>query len=364
MVPGRSYLSHHLADMDGDNPQVAPRWKGRVRMAFARTLFGDIPVEQLGFTYSHEHIVCNPAHWVERGASDLLLDNPEKSQADVQDFVDAGGKTIVDATAVDYGRCVEDVANISRATGVQIIGTGGFNKGFLWDGHLSARLRAVVGNYDTYADWIADKTVDQLADFVVNEVEHGLEGTGYRAGQIKFGAGYNSISPLEEKTIRAVARAFLQTGAPMHAHTEAGTMALEQIEILRQEGAALDCISFGHMDRNLDTYYHCIIAETGAFVSFDGINKIKYAPESARIASILDLVREGFEDQILISGDTARRSYYRHYDYGPGLTFIKEKWLPRFVDEANRAGFDGEALVHKFFVSNPARCFAFKEERR
>lgn len=330
-------------------------------MSFARTFFGDIPTSQLGFTYSHEHIVCLPGHWVERGETDLLLDDPAKSELDVEEFVQAGGKTIVDATAVDYGRCVEDVAGIARRTGVQVIGTGGFNKGFLWDARLTRRLRGIVGNFDTYGEWIEERSIDELAAFVVKEVEEGLEGTSYRAGQIKFGTGYNSISPLEEKTIRAIARAFHETKAPVHAHTEAGTMALEQIDILRSEGVPLDCVSFGHMDRNLDTYYHKKIAETGAFLCFDGINKTKYAPETARTGAILALVKAGYEDQILISGDTARRSYYRHYDNGPGLSFIKEKWIPRFIEEAGEAGFDGEALVVKFFVANPARCFAFKE---
>ncbi|RAM11909.1 phosphotriesterase, partial [Listeria ivanovii] len=94
-------------------------------MSFIRTFYGDISPDQLGFTYSHEHIVCVPAYWKERNADDLLLDDKEKSQLDVQDFADLGGKTIVDATAVDYGRRVAEVAQISKETGIQIVGTAG-----------------------------------------------------------------------------------------------------------------------------------------------------------------------------------------------------------------------------------------------
>ena len=43
-------------------------------MSFVRTMLGDIRPEDLGFTYSHEHIVCRPAYWQERGEDDLLLD--------------------------------------------------------------------------------------------------------------------------------------------------------------------------------------------------------------------------------------------------------------------------------------------------
>ena len=51
-------------------------------MAFVRTMRGDISPQEMGFTYSHEHIVCVPAYWKERGQDDLLLDDPEKSLAE------------------------------------------------------------------------------------------------------------------------------------------------------------------------------------------------------------------------------------------------------------------------------------------
>lgn len=99
-------------------------------MAFIRTMLGDIAPEKLGFTYSHEHIVCRPQHWVDRNADDLLLDDPAKSQQEVALFRDAGGRSLVDATAVDYGRDPAAVREISRATGVQIVGTAASTRAF------------------------------------------------------------------------------------------------------------------------------------------------------------------------------------------------------------------------------------------
>lgn len=330
-------------------------------MGFIRTLHGDISKEDLGFTYSHEHIVCRPAYWQERGVDDLLLDDKAKSKQDVLDFKQHGGRTIVDATAVDYGRDVQAVQEIAVESGIRIIGTAGFNKSFLWDAQIKEELKPLIGDYGSYAQWIEAKSINELADFVIREVEEGLEGTPFKAGQVKFGTGYNRITPLEEKTLRAVARAHHETKAPIHSHTEVGTMALEQIELLRSEGVDLSYLSLGHMDRNPDPYYHEQIAATGAYLSFDGIGKIKYAPESTRISLILELVGKGYEDQILISGDTARKSYYKHYDHGLGLEYIISKWVPRFEDEANRSGYDGRKLVEKFFVTNPANCFSFKK---
>lgn len=323
-------------------------------MSFIRTMEGDISPSQLGFTYAHEHIVCEPPYWLEHQVDDLILDVPEKSLADVMDFRKAGGQAIIDATCVDYGRDVETVRDIARRAGVHIVATAGFNKSFLWEAKMP-------GHHLTFRQWIERSSMEELTGWIVQDVRQGVGDTGIRCGQIKFGTGYNSISGLEEKTIRAVCRAYHQTGAPVHSHTEVGTMALEQIQVLKEEQVPLNRVSFGHMDRNPDSWMHRKVAETGAFLSFDGIGKIKYGPESTRIACILELVRNGHKDQILISGDTARKSYYRHYGQGLGLEYIILQWIPRFIEEANEAGFDGNALVEDFFIHNPAKCFAFAE---
>ena len=323
-------------------------------MSFIRTMLGDIAPEDLGFTYSHEHLVCKPAHWAERGMTDLLLDDPEKTKGDILIFKSLGGQSVVDATAVDYGREPAAVQRLSQETGVQIIGTAGFNKSFLWDAKIP-------GKGYTYHQWIEQASVDDLADFVIGEGERGMNGTDIKGGQVKFGTGYNSISPLEIKTIRAVARAHLSTGAPIHAHTESGTMPLEQMTYLQEEGIPLDCVSIGHLDRNPDPYLHLKIAEKGAFLCFDGIGKIKYGPESQRIACILSLFKHGYGDQVLVSGDTARKSYYYSYGYGLGLGYIIGTWAPRFKEEADAAGIDGEDAVRRIFIDNPRKCFTFKK---
>lgn len=322
-------------------------------MAFVRTMRGDILPEELGYTYSHEHIVCVPAYWKESGAEDLLLDDPEKSLMEVAAAKKAGVDTIVDATAIDYGRCPREVREISAKTGMNIIGTAGFNKGFLWDA-------GIPGEERTYRQWISQASEEELTRFVIGEVETGMQGTDIKGGQVKFGTGYNSISPLEVKTIRAVCRAHLATGAPVHSHTEAGTMALEQISYIKEEGVPLENVSFGHMDRNPDTYYHLQIAQTGAFLCFDGIGKIKYGPESMRIQCILELAKRGHQKQILASGDTARKSYCHSYTWARGMTYIKEKWTERLIAEAEEQGLNGKQLAEDIFVNNPRRCFAFK----
>ncbi len=330
-------------------------------MSFIRTLLKDIDPNNLGITNGHEHIICRPPYWVEKGNDDLILDNPQKSLSDVLDFKNYGGNSIVDATAIDYGRDVEAVAIISKESGINIIGTGGFNKSFLWKAKIPNHLKAIVGNYDTFEEMIEKETVDNLVEMVKKEVEVGLEGTKYKAGQIKFGTGYNSIHPLEIKTIEVIAQVHKLTGAPIHAHTEAGTMAIEQIEILKKEGIDLRNVSIGHMDRNIDLYYYEKIASTGAYLSFDGLGKNKYGPESARINAIISLIKMGYLNQIILGGDTARKSYYRSYGYGLGLEWLLKRWIPRFKDECFRNGLDGEEITKKLLIENPKEYLTFKE---
>lgn len=323
-------------------------------MTFVRTVDGDIDPSEMGVTYAHDHIYCIPALWKEKGDADLLLDSPEASQAELEVFARAGGRTIYDATAIDYGRDVGTVKRIANAAGVQVIATAGFNKAIMWPA-------AMPGQGMTYAQWIASKSRAALADHVRREVVEGMDGTDIRGGVVKFGTGYNTMSEAEIKVLLAVLDAHKETGAPIHSHTELGTMALEQLDLLKQEGVDPARLTIAHLDRNPDPWLHRKVAETGAFFSFDGITRVKYYSEDVRTRCILDLVRRGHEDQVMVGGDIARRTMFASYgEGGLGMGFILEKWVPRFIEEAGEAGFDGKRLIQKFMVANPQRAFAFK----
>ena len=329
-------------------------------MKVIRTLLRDIQPDELGFTNAHEHIVCVPPYWQQRNQEDLLLDDPWKSQQDVIDYRNAGGQSIIDATAIDYGRRVQEVANISKETGVHIIGTAGFNKSFLWDARIPTYLQDLVGNYEIFTQWIDESSVETLVDFVSREITEGLEGTSYKAGQVKFGTGYNAITPLEEKTLQVAVEVQKNLHVPMHSHTEAGTMGLEQIELVKKYGGNLSSWSLGHMDRNLDPYIHEKIAKQGVYLSFDGLGKNKYGPESARIDAIIGLIEKGFTSQILLGGDTARKSYYKHYKYGLGLGWIPSVWLDRFKEELEIRNLDADEIIKLIFIENPKRYLSME----
>lgn len=323
-------------------------------MAFIRTLTGDIAPETLGVTYSHDHLFCVPPLWKEKKIDDFMIDDLESSIKDVELFTAAGGQAVYDATAIDYGRDPVALKAISERTGIRIIATAGFNKAIMWPGQMA-------GAGGTFQAWIDSHSRAEIRDHVVHELTVGMDGTDLKGGVAKFGTGYNTMSEAEDKVMRAVLDAHKETGSPLHSHTELGTLVLEQLAIVKEEGVDPTRLTIAHVDRNPDHWLHRKAAETGVFLCFDGISRIKYHPESVLIDCILSLIKHGHEDQIVVGGDIARRTMYRNYgEGGLGLGYILESWVPRFVEQAGEAGYDGPALFEKFFIANPRRAFVFK----
>lgn len=311
-------------------------------MAFIRTVLGDIAPSELGLTYHHEHLLAHPPAAIVAADPDLLLDSAEAMVDEIGRFQALGGRAICDATAIDYGRDIRGVADIAARTGVHVIATTGFNKGLF------------------FSEEIVRAPLDALEQRVYDDVAVGIDGTSWRAGQVKFGSSYGYMSPVEEKCARAVCRAQKRLGAPLFTHTEAGTMALEQLALLREEGVSLEKVCIGHLDRNPDLWLCRQVARTGAYVSLDQWSKVKYYPDSVRVELLLALIEAGYERQVLLSGDLARRSYLRAYEGGPGFAYIVSTVVPRLQDEMREAGWLPsriEAVIETLLVENPARYF-------
>ena len=65
-------------------------------MGFARTVLGDIKGEDLGFTYTHEHLYAVPP--VCQKDRDLELSSYENSVKELLNFKSVGGQTLVEVT--------------------------------------------------------------------------------------------------------------------------------------------------------------------------------------------------------------------------------------------------------------------------
>ncbi|NMB13411.1 MAG: phosphotriesterase-related protein [Firmicutes bacterium] len=301
-------------------------------MATIQTIKGAIPPDRLGFTYPHEHLICFPPRVAMREDPDYQLPSIDKAIEELRYFYAAGGRTLVEGTALDYGRDVEAMRTIAEQTPVNIVFCTGFNKGRF------------------YSNNIIKAKEDELADLMIRELTEGVGTSGLKPGYIKCGSWYNVITLEEEKVTKAAAKAHLETGAPIWVHTEAGTMGLEQLDILEEAGVDLSKVCIGHLDRNPDLWYHRQIAKRGAYVGYDGPGKAKYYPDSVRIELIKGLIAAGFEDKLLISGDMGRQSYLTAYQGGPGFEYIIKKFIPRMLDEGI-----SQTYIDMIWVENPAR---------
>lgn len=301
-------------------------------MGKIRTVLGDIEPTALGVTYMHEHVITHPpASVTDR---DLAMESIAAATRELSHFHLAGGRALVEMTPRDYGRDPQALREIAAATGVHIICTTGWLK-------------------DKFCrPWVEDRTVDDLAEEMIREITVGIDDTGVRAGVIKAASSLDMITPAEEKVFRAAARAHHATGALITTHTEKGTMALEQIELLRSEGVAPERILIGHLDHKPELEYWRAVAETGANLGIDQIGKEKYLPDSQRIELILAMVAEGYAAQLCLSGDLARASYWPAYgDWGgPGLTYI----LWRFLPWLHERGLDSQQ-IEAMMTATPAR---------
>ena len=315
-------------------------------MPKVRTVLGDIEASELGFTMAHEHVIHCPRGLFAPDNEWALRDFNIQLQM-VKDYKAIGGGTLVDAMCRDQdGRCPAYLKVISETTGVHIIAATGIPFDYPGDREPLMDLSIV---------W-KDKDVDEIAAGYVKEITEGMNGTNIKAGWIKAGTQYCYATPGEIKGLKAAARAALATGAAVHTHTDGGSFALEQLEIVLNEGLPGSQFGVAHIDRNPDFWLHKKIAESGAYLIYDGPGKVKYYPDSVRVDLLRRLVDAGFENQIMLSNDMGKKSHHQSYSYGPGWGFIKQKFIPRLLDE----GFS-EEVVHKFMYENPARFYALRK---
>lgn len=297
------------------------------------TVFNSVSGDELGIVDYHEHLCFDAPKWLLREDRDFALNDVEKSAAELRTWAQAGGKTIVEMSAIDFGRSIEKVRRVAELVPeVNIIVITGFNKPYYCD------------------RWVWDTPESELIRRCVRDIVHGIDGTDTKAGIMKGGSDYNTMNEFDCKLLRIAAKVHLETGVPIITHTEAGTMGWEQVEVLVGEGVAPQSICLSHTDRNPDFYLHRIIAEAGAYLGYDCPGKVKYGPDEVRINVLKRLIDAGLGRQILLGNDLGRPSYWRSYGGGPGLDFVLTKFVPRLRDE----GISEEA-IQDLLVNNPRR---------
>ncbi|MDR1618469.1 MAG: hypothetical protein LBS06_05405 [Treponema sp.] len=312
------------------------------------TVTGDIPPGDLGFCQSHEHLWA--AGYPGAVNPDLRIDDLEKSRAELERYRLAGGAALTDAQPPGCGRDAAALKTLSERSAVRIIASTGFHKMIYYPGD----------------HWIYRAGADALTRFFLEELSEGMytgdvmtlpdpsSGTrsSCRAGQIKAALDAGAFSPRYEKCFTAAAEAAKASGAPLMVHIEKGSDPLALADFLVRRGLVPERLIFCHLDRAVaDIAVHRELCRRGIYLEYDTIGRPKYHDDEHEARIILDMVRDGYAGQLLMSLDTTRA---RLSSYGgrPGLVHI----LARFIPLLRRRGVP-EAQIQAFFRENPARAF-------
>lgn len=307
------------------------------------TVRGFVDAKDVGNTYVHEHLYTTATPDVAAENPTMVLDDIANVVVDLGLFKEAGGSLIVEVTTVDYGRNVYKLKELSEKSGVHIVATGGFNKG-------------------TYnRPFLENRSIDEVAKELIKEVQEGVDGSGIRPGVLKIGTSLNVIHPWEEIGLRAISRVSLATGIPITTHTQAGTMAKEQLDLFVEEGLDPSSIILGHMDQLDDFNVHHELVKRGAFLGYDSIPKAKYNTKERAIDFILRLAQENLHTQILISGDFARQSYFKGYGGQFGLDYLLTSFKEEVRARLDAEKMDSNRIIDDLFIHNPRRALAFRK---
>lgn len=333
---------------------------------------GEMPVSQLGSVLIHEHILSlTPG----RGIAALGGDHHDNYRIEAATSAllrakQSGINTVVDVSPHGVVGRDQNSQNVSLLKQIQ----------------LNTNVNILVGT-GTYIDefnpsWVSEISLSNLVDRYITDIVHGISGTDVKASLIgEQATGLNHISPNEEKCLRAAAKAQFLTGVALMTHTTHGTMALEQIGILEEEGVDLSKVIIGHMDINPDLDYVKRVLDSGANIAFDTIGKENWdfflrpqsryetegdftkdghsVPDSVRADRLSQLIQSGYVNQIVLSQDvTGAEMFMNPETHGNfGYAYLKEK----FVNVLESHGVSKEQF-DQMIIENTKRILSLETE--
>lgn len=285
-----------------------------------------------GYTWVHEHLHIDLSGF--KNNLDCRLDQYDLICQEMKDLRALGVSNIIEMTNRYMGRNPQFMLDLMRDTGINVVACTGYYQDAFFPEHVAAR------------------SVEQLAQEMVDEIVIGIDGTELKAGIIaEIGSSEGVITPLEEKVFIAAARAHIETGRPISTHTSFSTMGLEQLALLQAHGVDLSRVTVGHCDLkdNLDNILRMI--NLGAYVQFDTIGKNNYYPDEKRIGMLHALRNRGLLNRVMLSMDITRRSHLKA-NGGNGYDYL----LTTFIPQLRQSGFS-QADVDTMLRDNPSQFF-------
>ena len=315
-------------------------------MATVQTVQGPVEADQLGLVLGHEHVRFRDeavaAEWPERYDEQAELNAALEA---VQAAKSRGVQTIVDPTAMFGGRDVRFMKRVADETGVRIVACTG------------------IYSYDYLPHYFENRDIDVMAEHFVADLERGVQGTDIRAAFLKCAADAAGVTEHVEKIHRAIARASLQTGASIMAHSmpAVGT-GPRQVEIFKEEGVDMARVQIAHCGDTEDVGYIQGLIDEGVYVGLDRYGLEMFLPIDKRNATTAELLRRGHAEQLIISQD-----YCASIDWFPpeaeavfesqgairnwSMTLVFDEVVPALREQ----GALDDSSFNTVFVQNPKR---------
>lgn len=286
-----------------------------------------------GPVLAHEHLVLN----LDRaGDGAAVLDADRHGAAVAAELAELRGTVglglVVELTCHGMGRDVRALRRIARRARVPVVAA----TGWYYEPFHPADLRM--------------RSIDELTARLLDEIDHGLDGTGVRPGVLgEIGSHGDVPTGPESRVLRAAARAATARGLSVATHAQLGRGGLAQFDLLTGAGLAPHRISIGHQDLLDDPAVHRELAASGAYVAFDTIGKHRYQSDARRLRLLLTLLEAGHADRALLSCDISRHGYLRAQG-GQGYGQLFRSFLP-----ALRAAGADDDLIDLLTRRNPLR---------
>ncbi|MDF9797443.1 phosphotriesterase-related protein [Catalinimonas alkaloidigena] len=304
------------------------------------TVGGSIKASHMGMSLIHEHVLVDFI-----GAEKISFDRWDRVQVVkkvlpyLKEIKGLGIKTLVECTPAYLGRDVHLLEELSEQSELNIITNTGY---------YGAR------NNQHLPQHAFTENAEQLADRWIKEFENGIDGSSIKPGFMKIGVDNGPLSDMHRKLVRAAAITHKATGLTIASHTGPALPAFEEMEILNEEGIALNAFIWVHAQHEEDSQKHVEAAQQGAWVSLDGLSESSVE----RYTEILKLLKANkLLDKVLLSHDAG---WYRPGEVEGGqfraYTDIFEFMLPAMREN----GFS-EKEIRTIFVSNPSKAFTISK---
>ncbi len=314
-------------------------------MGQINTVTGPIDSSQLGFTLMHEHVMVSASGLYDSYPDLLGQDREDRAITDLKNAKKEGVDTIVDATTFDLGRKAPLLAEVSKASGVNIINVTG------WWLDVPRFLHGISPN--------------QMAKEFIRDIEEGFRGTDIKAGILKCAADFEGVTPQLETMARAVARAHVETGLPIMVHSyPTGHVARRQIEIFKEEGVDLTRVKIDHSNDTTDVEYLSWILDQGCYLGMDRYPGHLVSPHM-RTVTLKNLIDAGYAERLCPSHDCIcltvlkenpdgsmprDHEFARHNE--DRYLYIKRQVIPELLEMGVT-----ETTIQTMFVDNPQNFF-------